>query len=265
MNELNGISTILHTEENKQNGLTRLKDHLYKHPENKLEIHQIFGIYTIFLQEITGVYSHLNKPEIQSNICIVLEIMIEMCELKEFRDMSIQIQLPLFLYPILNTSETNIDIEKIKAMCMDYIRKLLEVEGGEVYLIEFFKNTELVPLCLRNMELGNEESKLAAARVFYSILCVKEGLEYVCQTYDRFMATSIILNSVLVQMETIQSAVLLEIIIKTYRKLCDMPNAKVVFAKNRPHMLYSEYIRDMVRQNTKVKAAYEEFLNILQT
>jgi len=244
------------------------------------------------LQEIIASYKeHPSLPETDANSAIssVLEIMIELCPLQQFREACVSAQLPLFLYPILNSSGREDSSELIKTLSLTFIKTLLEIASQEsskaetsgepqkesaqeapkstdtLYSVEFFKNTELVPLCLRNMELGSEQTKLAATQVFYTIISSKEGLEYTCQTYDRFMATSMILSSVLGQMAGRQSPELLETVIKIYTKLCGMANAKIVFSKNRPQMLYAEHIREAVRTSPKVKLAYEEFLRVLQS
>lgn len=262
------ICTALATAEEKLVGLKSLKKHIGEHPESKEQIWGMFGVPGILIQEITRSYSHFQSSylsAIPNTVFLALEIMIEMCPLKEFREMCVTAQLPLFLYPLLNSPSREEGIEVVKTLCLTFIKILLEEKSSDsMYSVEFFKNTELVPLCLRNMELGREKSKLAASQVFYSIISTREGLEYTCQTYDRFMATSMILNSVLVQMETLQSAEILEVVIRIYTKLCEMPNAKIVFSKNRPHMLYAEHIREMVRSNPRVKLAYEEFLHMLQ-
>ncbi|KAI5184740.1 CCR4-NOT transcription complex subunit 9 [Nematocida homosporus] len=253
--------------EDKASSLILLKKHLVAHPEAKAQIWSSFGVPAVLLQEIAKSYVYFQHSTISSlphSLFLTLEIMIEMCPLPEFREMCVSAQLPLFLYPILNLSSRADNIETIKTLSLTFISILLDEKEDNCKPIEFFKNTELVPLCLRNMELGSEKTKLAASQVFYSIISTRKGLEYTCQTYDRFMATSMILNSVLTQMETLQSPELLEIVIKTYTKLCGMPNAKIVFSKNRPQMLYAEHIREMVRSNPAVKAAYEDFLYTLQ-
>ncbi|KAI5188555.1 CCR4-NOT transcription complex subunit 9 [Nematocida sp. AWRm77] len=262
------ICTSLVSAEDKLQGLRTLKKHIETHPGSKQQVWGSFGIPSILVQEIAKSYTHFQSSYINtipSTVFLSLEIMIEMCPLKEFREMCVTAQLPLFLYPLLNSPSREESIEVVKTLCLTFIKILLEEKNTDsLYSVEFFKNTELVPLCLRNMELGSEKSKLAASQVFYSIISTREGLEYTCQTYDRFMATSMILNSVLVQMEMLQSPEILEVVIRIYAKLCEMPNAKIVFSKNRPHMLYAEHIREMVRSNPGVKLAYEEFLHMLQ-
>ncbi|EIJ89296.1 CCR4-NOT transcription complex subunit 9 [Nematocida parisii] len=251
--------------ENKDESLKQLRTILSEKAECKSRIVQEFGILTVFLKDISSIYEYLTLERacLPENIYTVLEIIILLTDEDKFISYAIDSNLLLFLYPIINSSIRNEEIEELKYITLRIIKCILQRNKIE-HLIEFFKNTELVPLCLRNMELGRKKTKIEASEVFYLIISVQEGLEYSCQTYDRFMAISMILNSVLVQMETIQSPKLLELTIKIYTKLCDMPNAKIAFNKNRPHMLYTESIREIVKSNPAVKAAYDEFLAILQ-
>ncbi|OAG29698.1 CCR4-NOT transcription complex subunit 9 [Nematocida displodere] len=262
------ICASLVAAEDKLPGLNTLRKHLAEHPEAAPLVWDAFGIRALFLNEITKSYLNIETSSISSvakTTFPVVDVMISLCPVKEFRESCVSAQLPLFLYPILNSSSKEEGIERAKAKVLCFINILVDEKTPDAsHSLELFKTTELVPLCLRNMELGTEKTKIAAGRVLYAIFSNRDGLEYSCQTYDRFMAISIILNSVLVQMETMRSPELLEGVIKIYTKLCGMPNAKVVFNKNRPQMLYTEHIREMVRTNAQVKAAYEEFIHALQ-
>ncbi|KAH9386488.1 CCR4-NOT transcription complex subunit 9 [Nematocida major] len=252
--------------ESKDESLKRLKAKLEESAAYKSRLVKEFGVLSVFLKEISEIYDYLimERSSIPTSIYTILEIVILLTDIDSFIEYAINSNLLLFLYPIINSSIRNAEIEELKYTTLCIIKCILNKHKIE-NLIEFFKNTELVPLCLRNMELGSKKTKIEASEVFYLIISIREGLEYSCQTYDRFMAISMILNSVLVQLESIQSPELLELIIKIYTKLCNMPNAKLAFNKNRPHMLYTESIREIVRTNEAVKAAYDEFLNVLQS
>lgn len=263
--------------------LLQLKDKIVTNAIYKYKLVKEFGILSIFLKEIIN-YNYLNSnpnnPKITQTILEILNIL---TDINEFIIYSINSNLLLFLYPIINSNIRTEPVESLKYLVLKIIKSVLFKNKLE-NTIEFFKNTELVPLCLRNMELSNLNSKIESSNILYLILSTREGLEYSCQTYDRFIAISMILNSVLVQLENNpnenpsnsynsnslnetanSNSVLLELIIKIYTKLCDMPNAKLAFNKNRPHMLYSETIREVVRNNVNVKVAYEEFLNVLMS
>lgn len=267
-NAVRKMCETLVTARNKHASLLQIRKYIEEHPEAKEKVWSSFGVLSILLEEIVSSYDRIIFSSIvtpPSTLFVSLEMLVLLSSLESFREVCIEGQIPLFLYPILNSPNRGGSMEEIKTVCFNFINILLQKKvEGHPHPVKFFKNTELVPLCLKNMEIGAEQSKLAAINVFYSIVSIREGLEHTCQTYDRFMAISMILNSMLVQMEIMQSAEILEMIIKTYIKLCGMPNAKIVFSRNRPHMLYSEHIRDITKSSPSIKAAYDEFLSMLQ-
>jgi len=60
-------------------------------------------------------------------------------------------------------------------------------------MVSFLLTTEIIPLCLRIMETGQELSKTVATFVLQKILVDEAGLIYICSTYDRFSHVAMIL------------------------------------------------------------------------
>jgi hypothetical protein len=56
------------------------------------------------------------------------------------------------------------------------------------------EQTEIIPLCLRIMETGTELSKTVATFIVQKILLDDMGLNYICQTVERFYAVATVLN-----------------------------------------------------------------------
>lgn len=258
------ICASLVAAEDKGPALLALSKHVRGAPASATQIWGHFGIPAVLLQEIIGTYAGLQGAQemcISASVVPALEILQGLCASPEIRNSCIAAQIPLYLYPILNLAATSDELEAIKAQALALVFAMIRDEDPGA--IEFFKNTELVPLCLRNMDMGREPTKLAAIRTFYAIICDRGGLEYACQTYDRFMATSMVLNSILVQLEALKSPRLLEMVLRVYLKLCDMDNARVAFRKNKPAMLFAEYIRDMMEAHESLRQVFDEFMKVL--
>jgi CCR4-NOT transcription complex subunit 9 len=66
------------------------------------------------------------------------------------------------------------------------------MEDPEV--ISFLLQTEIIPLCLRIMETGNELLRTVATFIVQKILQDDAGLSYICATPDRFYAVSGVLK-----------------------------------------------------------------------
>ena len=69
----------------------------------------------------------------------------------------------------------------------------LQVDDTEV--INFLLSTEIIPLCLRTMEMGSELSKTVATFIVQKILLDDVGLNYICATAERFFAVGAVLGN----------------------------------------------------------------------
>jgi CCR4-NOT transcription complex subunit 9 len=97
-------------------------------------------------------------------------------------------QIPIFLYPFLNTVNKNKPFEYLRLTALGVIGALVKTDNPDV--IEFLLSTEIIPLCLRIMERGSELSKTVATFIVQRILLDENGLNYVCNTAERFYAVT---------------------------------------------------------------------------
>ncbi|PKA57008.1 hypothetical protein AXF42_Ash002312 [Apostasia shenzhenica] len=115
---------------------------------------------------------------------------------------------------------------------------LLQVDDPEV--ISFLLQTEIIPLCLRTMEMGSELSKTVgtfncvfnwhegltkkvATFIVQKILLDDVGLRYICATAERFFAVGTVLANMVVSLAEQPSTRLLKHIIRCYLRLSDNP------------------------------------------
>jgi CCR4-NOT transcription complex subunit 9 len=239
--------------EDKPSALQSLLKFLKSSPESVKAVWGHFGVVAVILGEIVEAYGGRNSE----GIVPALEVLEMLCSDKEVRNKCIQAQIPLYLYPILTAPRD--ELENTKQTALSAILSMIGDEDPGT--VEFFKNTELVPLCLRNMDMGQEPTKFTAIKVFYAIISDSSGLKYACQTYDRFMATSMVLKSMLKQMEAIRSPRLLEMVLKVFLRLCIMENAKCAFKKNKP--VFSPVLKEIIEENKGVKKIFDEFVNAI--
>lgn len=95
-------------------------------------------------------------------------------------------QIPIFLYPFLNTVNKNKPFEYLRLTALGVIGALVKIDNPDV--INFLLSTEIIPLCLRIMERGSELSQTVATFIVQRILLDDNGLNYVCNTAERFYA-----------------------------------------------------------------------------
>jgi CCR4-NOT transcription complex subunit 9 len=100
---------------------------------------------------------------------------------------------------------------------------LSHTQGDDPEVINFLLSTEIIPLALHSMEVGDEVSKSVASFIVGKILMDDRGLEYICATYDRFYAVTKVLNSVVASLEEEPSPRLIKHVTRCYLSLSDNP------------------------------------------
>jgi CCR4-NOT transcription complex subunit 9 len=90
-------------------------------------------------------------------------------------------------------------------------------------VINFLLSTEIIPLCLRIMETGSELSKTVAIFIVQKILLDDSGLQYICQTYERFYAVGAVLSNMVQALVESQAVRLLKHVVRCYLRMSDNP------------------------------------------
>lgn len=122
--------------------------------------------------------------------------------------------IPLFLYPFLNTTSKSRPFEYLRLTSLGVIGALVKNDSSEV--INFLLTTEIIPLCLRIMETGSELSKTVAIFIVQKILLDDLGLQYICQTYERFYAVGTVLSNMVNQLVEQQTVRLLKHVVRCF-------------------------------------------------
>ncbi len=164
-----------------------------KYPDLALYLWYTPGVVIALLQEIISTYHYLAPPNLNeqtsSKAYNVLALFQCIAAHSLVRTYLISAQIPIFLYPFLNTVNKSRPFEYLRLTALGVIGALVKVDSSEV--INFLLSTEIIPLCLRIMERGSEVSKTVATFIVQRILLDECGLNYVCNTAERFYAVSI--------------------------------------------------------------------------
>lgn len=130
------------------------------------------GVVTILLNEVINIYPLLSPPSLSSQsstrVCNSLALMQCIASHPTTQGPFLQgnfittninfiAQIPLYLYPCLNANHKGRSFEYLRLTCLGVIGALVKNDGIEV--IDFLLSTEIVPLCLRIMDSGNELSR----------------------------------------------------------------------------------------------------------
>ncbi|CAK4031560.1 cell differentiation rcd1 [Lecanosticta acicola] len=187
-------------------------------PELALILWHSFGVMTSLLQEIISVYPLLNPSQLtaaaSNRVCNALALLQCVASHSETRGLFLNAHIPLFLYPFLNTTSKSRPFEYLRLTSLGVIGALVKNDSSEV--INFLLTTEIIPLCLRIMETGSELSKTVAIFIVQKILLDDMGLQYICQTYERFYAVGTVLSNMVTQLVDQQTVRLLKHVVRCF-------------------------------------------------
>ena len=186
------------------------------------------GTVAALLQEIVSIYPLLTPPTLTAHasnrVCNALALLQCVASHPDTRQPFLNAQIPLFLYPFLNTQSKSRPFEYLRLTSLGVIGALVKVDDTDV--ISFLLSTEIIPLCLRIMETGSELSKTVATFIVQKILLEETGLNYVCATAERFYAVSTVLANMVQLLQVHPSVRLLKHVVRCYLRLADHARAR---------------------------------------
>ncbi|XP_078438083.1 cell differentiation, Rcd1-like protein isoform X2 [Wolffia australiana] len=198
-----------------------------------------FGTIAALLQEIVSIYPVLSPPTLtpaaSNRVCNALALLQCVASHPDTRIHFLNAHIPLYLYPFLNTTSKTRPFEYLRLTSLGVIGALVKVDDTEV--INFLLSTEIIPLCLRTMEMGSELSKTVATFIMQKILLDDVGLRYICATAERFFAVGRVLATMVASLAEQPSTRLLKHIIRCYLRLSDNPRACEALKSCLPEML----------------------------
>ncbi|KAK4746353.1 hypothetical protein SAY87_012665 [Trapa incisa] len=221
-----------------------------------------FGTIAALLQEIVSIYPVLSPPNLtalQSNrVCNALALLQCVASHPDTRMLFLNAHMPLYLYPFLNTSSKSRPFEYLRLTSLGVIGALVKVDDTEV--ISFLLSTEIIPLCLRTMEMGSELSKTVATFIVQKILLDDIGLDYICTTAERFFAVGRVLGNMVVSLAEQPSSRLLKHIIRCYLRLSDNPRAREALQSCLPDMLRDATFSSCLREDPTSRKWLQQLL-----
>ena len=159
-----------------------------------------YGTIAALLQEIISIYPLLSPPTLtphaSNRVCNALALLQCVASHADTKTKLMNAQIPLYLYPFLNTVSRHRPFEYLRLTSLGVIGALVKVDDSDI--VNFLLQTEIIPLCLRIMETGSELSKTVATFIVQKILLDEAGLTYISATPERFYAVSSVLSNMVV-------------------------------------------------------------------
>ncbi|OMP04157.1 Rcd1 [Corchorus olitorius] len=237
-----------------------------------------FGTIAALIQEIVSIYPVLSPPNLspaQSNrVCNALALLQCVASHPDTRMLFLNgcisyavimnlpqylAHIPLYLYPFLNTTSKSRPFEYLRLTSLGVIGALVKVDDTEV--ISFLLSTEIIPLCLRTMEMGSELSKTVATFIVQKILLDDVGLDYICTTAERFFAVGRVLGNMVAALAEQPSSRLLKHIIRCYLRLSDNPRACDALRSCLPDMLRDATFSSCLREDQTTRRWLQQLLH----
>ncbi|CAL5402742.1 unnamed protein product [Camellia sinensis] len=283
------------------------------------------GTIAALLQEIVSIYPVLSPPNLtpaQSNrVCNALALLQCVASHPDTRMLFLNAHIPLYLYPFLNTTSKSRPFEYLRLTSLGVIGALVKdciywkpfaaniidcfydleetydefltkTEVDDTEVISFLLSTEIIPLCLRTMEMGSELSKtihvyfpseyiasysldiddsrpgrgclIVATFIVQKILLDDVGLDYICTTAERFFAVGRVLGNMVAALAEQPSSRLLKHIIRCYLRLSDNPRACDALRSCLPDMLRDATFSTCLREDPTTRRWLQQLLHNVQ-
>ncbi|KJE94004.1 cell differentiation protein Rcd1 [Capsaspora owczarzaki ATCC 30864] len=223
----------------RENALLELSKKREMFPDLAPVLWHSFGTMAILIQEIVSVYPLLMPPALTAStsnrVCNALALLQCVASHAETRALFLTAHIPFFLYPFLNTVSKGRAFDYLRLTSLGVIGALVKTDDSDV--IQFLLTTEIIPLCLRIMEQGTELSKTVATFIVQKILLDDIGLQYICQTPDRFFHVATILGKMVHGLVKEPSGRLIKHVVRCYLRLSENPRAREALRQCLPEPL----------------------------
>lgn len=255
-------------QDSRESALLELSKHRESCPDLAPILWYSFGAITALLQEVIAIYPLLTPATLtapaSNRVCNSLALLQCVASHPQTRELFVQANIPLFLYPFLNSVSKQRPFEYLRLTSLGVIGALVKADDNRV-IIGFLLHTEIVPLCLRIMESGSELSKTVATFILQKVLLDDTGLDYICHTAERFYALSTVLTGMIDQMvETRPSARLLKHIVRSFLRLCDNRRAREALRQCLPPALRDPKIVMCIHEEPSTKKWFNQLFQNLQ-
>ncbi|KAK7276868.1 hypothetical protein RIF29_18014 [Crotalaria pallida] len=175
----------------------------------------------------------------------------------------------MYLYPFLETTNRSGPYELLRLASLGVIGALVQ-KVVDAKVIAFLTSTEVVPLCLHNMEVGCRLSEtveftdsylMVATFIVQQILLDNVGLNHVCASAERFFAVTRSLRIMVAALAEKPSLRLLKSIIRCYLRLSEDPRGVDALRSSLPGMLTDGTFISCLRDDPTTRGWLDQLLH----
>ncbi|KAH0650911.1 hypothetical protein KY290_031752 [Solanum tuberosum] len=121
--------------------------------------------------------------------CRALALFQVMADNPETRKDLIKAKIPHYFYPFLKSCRDEKPLEYVRSTALGVLGALTKFDDPYgSHALHFFLESEVVPLCLKCMDVCDEMSRKVATLIVMKILMQERGMSYCCATPERFFS-----------------------------------------------------------------------------
>ncbi|XP_049413567.1 uncharacterized protein LOC125876427 [Solanum stenotomum] len=180
-----------------------------------------FNTVYMLLLEVTSVYSKFSPSMLSmkeaTQVCCALALFQVLANNPETRRGLIKAKIPCYFYPFLKPFGDDEHLEHVRITTLGVLGDLTKFDDPNgSHALHFFLESEVVPLCLKCMDVCDEMSRKVATLIVMNILTQERGLTYCCATRERFFAIVQVLRRVVEKLSPKPCLLHLEYVIQCY-------------------------------------------------
>ncbi|XP_017057262.1 CCR4-NOT transcription complex subunit 9 [Drosophila ficusphila] len=202
-----------------------------------------FGAVSGLLQEVVSVYPAALANELSGQqsqrVCAAIGLFQAMASHPAIGIQLMRSQFMWFLMPLLKMTPKTRAIEHVRLSVLGVVCGLLKSDHPEI--VSYFLGIELIPLILRQLELGSSMSKVLCAFVLCRILEHEVGLKFASRRLARRLHLIHTLARVVHQLTLEPEPRILKHVVRVYSRLADHPQNLELIVKHMPAQLRNGY------------------------
>ncbi|PHT35532.1 Cell differentiation protein RCD1 -like protein [Capsicum baccatum] len=145
-------------------------------------------------------------------------------------------------------------------LCNSFGTSTVFLQAGDTEVIHALLSPEIIPSCLRSMDIGCELSKTVATFILQKILLDDAGLDYICTREVKFFDVAQALGNMVGELVEQPSSRLMKYIIRCYLRLSDNPRACDALGSCLPDMLRDTTFSSCLREDPVTRMWLQELL-----
>lgn len=221
---------LVHQPQFREQALSFLNKKRETDKELALTLWNSFKTISLLLGEVTSLYKSLSPekltPRDSTRVCNAIALLQCLASHPDTKMVFLNVRVPDYLYPFIQTKENGRPFQFLRLTSLGAIAALVKNDDPIVpKAVHYFLETEMFPMCLRCIELGDVLSQSVATLIVSKILMQEEGLYYCCTSMERFFAVMRVFTGVVERMGNVPSPRLLKNLIQCYLRLSEAPRA----------------------------------------